>query len=107
MSVVPSAFKQAGPFELEITWSDGHVSLYPVAHLRANCRCASCIDEWTGERRLDPKKIPALIRPVEVSPVGRYAINIVWSDGHASGIYTFEHLRDLCPCPKCAGATAS
>jgi DUF971 family protein len=34
--------------------------------------------------------------------VGRYAIRFHWSDGHSTGIYTFEHLRELCPCPICA-----
>jgi DUF971 family protein len=35
--------------------------------------------------------------------VGRYAIRFHWSDGHSTGIYTFEQLRELCPCPICAG----
>jgi DUF971 family protein len=33
--------------------------------------------------------------------VGRYAIQFHWSDGHSTGIYTFEHLRELCTCPIC------
>jgi len=37
----------------------------------------------------------------EVSPVGRYAITFVWSDGHDSGIYAFDHLRSICPCVSC------
>ncbi len=37
----------------------------------------------------------------QVEPVGNYAVRIVWSDGHSSGIYSFEHLRSVCPCPQC------
>lgn len=100
-SSVPTAIEQAGPSVLEIRWSDGHVSRYPVAYLRKACSCAACVDEWTGARILDPAQIPSDVRPVTVSPVGRYAINIAWSDGHRSGIYSFDYLREICPCPAC------
>jgi DUF971 family protein len=43
----------------------------------------------------------------EVNPVGRYAYSLVWSDGHASGIYAFEYLRTLCECEACGGASAA
>jgi DUF971 family protein len=99
----PRELKQAGPAALKIVWSDGHESTYPVVHLRRSCRCAACVDEWSGARLLDPGRIPESIRPVQIQPVGRYAINIVWSDGHSSGIYTYEHLRAICPCPACGG----
>ena len=39
-----------------------------------------------------------------VEPVGNYAIRIAWNDGHSSGIYSYEHLRKICPCPECAGS---
>jgi DUF971 family protein len=63
--------------------------------LRRSCPCAGCIDEWTGEPRLDPASISADVRPQELRPVGRYAIQITWSDGHSSGLYTFDLLRKL------------
>ena len=97
----PRELKQAGPTELQITWSDGHLSLYPVAYLRRRCRCASCVDEMSGTPILDPAKVSERIRPIEINPVGRYALNIIWNDGHSSGIYTYEHLRAICPCDKC------
>ncbi len=100
-SVFPRELKQAGSAGLQITWSDGHVSLYPVAYLRRNCRCASCVEEWTGKRILDPTKVSEDVRPIEINPVGRYAINFIWNDGHSSGIYTYEHLRSLCLCASC------
>ena len=43
------------------------------------------------------------IKPVTIEPVGNYAIHIDWSDGHRSGIFSFEHLRQICPCKECAG----
>ena len=98
---VPLALKQAGPAELQITWSDGHLSLYPVRLLRLNCRCASCVHEVSREPILDPATVSERIRPIEINPVGRYALNIIWNDGHSSGIYTYEHLRSLCPCKEC------
>lgn len=93
--IVPVGIQQAGPAELEISWSDGVISHYPVVLLRRACRCAACVDEWTGAPILKPDQVREDVRPVRVNPVGRYAINIEWSDGHRSGIYTFEHLREL------------
>jgi DUF971 family protein len=99
----PESIRQAGAAELEIIWNDGHVSLYPVVHLRRACRCASCVDEWTGEQVLKADRVDPGVKPVTIEPVGRYAIHIAWSDGHRSGIYSFEHLRSLCPCAACRG----
>jgi DUF971 family protein len=36
------------------------------------------------------------------SPVGNYAIQIQFSDSHATGIFSFSHLREICPCEACA-----
>ena len=94
-STTPSAIRQAGPRTLEIVWGDGHESRYDVRDLRLACGCAVCIDEWTGEGRLDPASVPEDVHPVRLDPVGRYAIQIAWSDGHASGIYPFRRLREL------------
>jgi len=104
-TLFPRELKQAGPAELEITWSDGHRSLYPVVYLRRNCRCAGCVDEWSGAPILDPSKVSAQVRPIQINPVGRYALNFIWNDGHSSGIYTYEHLRNICPCKECQKAT--
>jgi ATP-binding protein involved in chromosome partitioning len=95
---VPRAIRQKGPRELGITWGDGHESAYPVRELRLACACASCVDEWTGEAHLDPGSVPADVHPIAIRPVGRYAIQIEWSDGHTTGIYPFRRLRELCPC---------
>jgi len=88
---------------LEVEWEDGHVSVYPYRELRAACRCANCCDEDTGEVRIASDSIPADIRPLSISPVGRYAITIRWSDGHDTGIYPFSRLRAMCGCAECTG----
>lgn len=91
----PTEIGQQDARTLRIGWSDGHLSLYDVRDLRLACGCARCVDEWTGENRLDADAVPEDVRPVRIEPVGRYAIQIEWSDGHASGIYPFARLREL------------
>ena len=95
--VTPARIEQKGPRELAIVWQDGHESAFPVRALRLACACAVCVDEWSGEDRLDPASVPEDVHPLQIAPVGRYAIQIDWSDGHSSGIYPFERLRELDP----------
>jgi ATP-binding protein involved in chromosome partitioning len=94
-AITPTAIRQGGPRTLAIEWADGHQSLLDVRELRLACGCATCIDEWTGEGRLDPGSIPEDVHPLRIEPVGRYAIQIAWSDGHGTGIYPFRRLREL------------
>ncbi|MFP8874507.1 MAG: gamma-butyrobetaine hydroxylase-like domain-containing protein [Myxococcota bacterium] len=96
-STTPTQIQQMGPDALAIRWRDGHESVYPVRELRLACACAECVDEWTGATRLDPSSIPEDVRPTSIKSVGRYAIQIDWSDGHNTGIYSFEQLRKLAP----------
>jgi ATP-binding protein involved in chromosome partitioning len=94
-ATTPLEIAQKGPRELSIKWADGSLSVYPVRELRLACLCASCVDEWTGENRLDPTSVPEDVQPLKIESVGRYAIQIEWSDGHSSGIYPFRRLRAL------------
>ena len=88
---------------LEISWADGHISVYPYPYLRWHCPCAECKGEFGRPGLLDivdhlsPEK--EALRQVEL--VGAYALQPVWQDGHDTGLFTFETLRDLCPCPTC------
>jgi len=92
--------KEAGG--LRITWTDGHTGLYPYRYLRAQCQCAACVDEWSRKVLVQVDRIPDDIVPVQIRPVGRYAIHLEWSDGHGTGIYGFSLLRRLCPCERCS-----
>jgi DUF971 family protein len=88
---------------LRIRWQDGHVSEYEPRYLRVNCRCAGCIDERTGRPLLDASSVPDTVHPLSLRYVGRYALQFDWSDGHTTGIYPFDLLRDLCRCAACLG----
>ena len=94
-ATTPTSIRQDGPRALAITWADGHQSVYDVRTLRLACACAQCVDEWSGEERLDEASIPTDVKPVSIRPVGRYAVQIDWSDGHTTGIYPFARLRQL------------
>ncbi len=100
---------------VKIDWQDGHRSEYTVAYLRDECPCATC----TGAHGTEPQKSdysapdnpfqmyrPAL-KMLSVEPVGGYAIRINWSDGHNTGIYSWEHLRAICPCQECEAKRAT
>lgn len=80
---------------LQITWKDDVVTHFVPRYLRQLCPCAGCIDEMTGIRTLDPESIDEGVYPTAIHYVGRYALQFVWSDGHSSGIYTFEYLREM------------
>jgi ATP-binding protein involved in chromosome partitioning len=88
--------------EIRIRWRDGHESVYTGYALRVNCSCALCVDEMSGKKRFHDESISKDVYPLSIDPVGSYAICFRWSDGHSTGIYTFEHLRELCLCPICA-----
>ena len=84
---------------IRITWKDGHVGEYPKAHLRGYCPCALC----QGHGPSDEKKFVEVpeVDLTGIEPVGNYAVSFVWADGHRTGIYTYDYLRGLCPCPEC------
>lgn len=105
--ITPVGIAQAGPDRLRIDWKDGRRSLYPVRALRLACRCARCVEEMTGRPLLDETDVPEDVRPVRIHPVGRYGIQIGWSDGHDTGIYTFEYLRSLDPEAPRSGTAGS
>lgn len=104
VDVVPREVRRHGTDSVEITWSDGHASLFANRYLRDNCPCAFCRE--TRPRYSPPVRDAEAVHPVTISPVGLYAINVVWSDGHDSGIYSYQTLRALCPCDECAPAGA-
>jgi ATP-binding protein involved in chromosome partitioning len=85
----------AGDGKLRLVWNDGAESGLPFDFLRNHCPCALCVDEWTGERKNLILLLPSNFRPMRIEPVGNYAIQISWSDGHNSGIYSYRYLKEL------------
>ncbi len=101
MSVRPTKLERAEPRRIRITWSDGEVREYAYGQLRDKCPCATC-----REKRSAPPpsslELPILsaseAKPLEITgmkPVGNYAYSIDFSDGHTTGIYSFELLREI------------
>ncbi len=80
---------------LAIDWTDGTSQKWDVVDLRRACPCASCIDEWTGKNLIKEGQINDKVRPISINSVGQYALSINFSDGHSTGIYSFEKLRSL------------
>lgn len=81
---------------LRILWPGGPEVTVPAVRMRDACPCAGCVEEGTGRKLLDPATIPADIHPLEITPVGSYAVQFRWSDGHSTGIYSWETLRRAC-----------
>lgn len=90
-----------GERDVVVTWDDDHVGIFPARQLRLACQCAQCVDEMTGRPLLDPATVPPDVTAHSIGLVGNYAIRIDWSDGHTTGIYTYEVLAALCPCDEC------
>jgi len=82
---------------VRITWDDGHVGEYGEKYLRGYCPCALCQGHGAQIKFVD---VPDA-KLAEIRPVGNYAIEMRWFDGHSTGIYTFDYLRSLCPCSNC------
>lgn len=95
----------AGNGTLAIRWSDGHQSSYGYQYLRDRCPCATCIGaEGHESKAAAVTPLPMFkkaLKPERAELVGRYALQIYWSDNHSAGLYTFPYLRALCPCEAC------
>jgi len=93
---------------MTVNWNDGHTSEIPFTLLRNACPCAECRG---GHENMGADPEPELFTaPDEDTPatrlenieaVGTYGITPVWEDGHHYGIYSWNFLRKLCPCPVC------
>jgi len=94
---------QAIGSELAIKWDDGGESYVALRKLREACPCAAC----KGERDLlgrnhkgpDLPLLSTAFRIVRIVPVGKYAVQPVWADGHDTGFYSFDFLRRLADTP--------
>jgi DUF971 family protein len=104
---------------IDITWADGHASHYEFSYLRNECPCAICDDERGNRGELPGHSADNPAPAVNAAPnplqmykprlaarsaksVGNYAVQIDFTDGHSTGIYSFDYLRTICPCTECA-----
>jgi DUF971 family protein len=97
---------------MDIEWMDGHKSAYSFQYLRDACPCALCNDERVKQNREPgerPKAAPGALpmfkappKPTVAEGVGKYAIRFTWSDGHEHGIFSWDFLREFCPCRECS-----
>lgn len=93
--IEPIRFEQPEPQEIQITWKDRKKTSFRAQQLRRECPCASCVDELTGRKILDPASVGDDTAIVDADIVGRYAFRFTFSDGHSTGLYTFERLYEM------------
>jgi DUF971 family protein len=99
-------------FGVDIVWADGHRSHYEFAFLREECPCATCNDlrqkkeSMHAPNSATDRAVLPIYKPKVTAraakPIGNYALQIEFTDGHSTGIYSYEHLRSVCPCGECA-----
>jgi DUF971 family protein len=77
---------------LHLDWGDGREDCATAAALREACRSSRSV-----RARVDGRAVPAApdLTIVDVRPVGHYAVNLVFSDGHDRGIYPWGYLREI------------
>jgi DUF971 family protein len=96
--VQPTNVQQIGD-ELALKWDDGTETFISLEQLRRHCPCAGCKGEVDimGNLYKGPERpySPDSFRLVRLARVGGYALQPVWGDGHATGIYSFEYLKGL------------
>ena len=105
MDILPESISRDGDSAIVITWSDGKRSRLTASQLRSACPGATCREK----KRADEEEKPALsmglpvlkaqeARPLTITgmrPVGTYAYNIAFSDGHSSGLFQLETLYEM------------
>ncbi len=102
--MIASKITLLSPAELSIKWDDGHNTVISLKTLRDQCPCAGCRGETVLLKTYEPAKqpdLPGKYTLAGIQQVGHYAVQISWKDGHSTGIYTWEILRDLCECNDC------
>ncbi len=112
----PITISRKGPAELAIRWSDGHEGVFSFRLLRERCPCAMCGSKTShaapaaSPLPVMPPLVDGAAGPADIlslGPIGRYAVSFSFGDGHSSGIYSYDYLRGLCPCPACAAGRAA
>lgn len=91
--------------KISIEWADGHQSVYNLFGLRKNCPCVMCQGGHANMGQYDRSLF--FVEPtfryevLEAKQIGNHALKIKWNDGHETGMYQWETLREICPCATC------
>jgi len=97
MTTPPQTFRALrDELVFEIAWPGGPEVRMPFRYLRGRCPCATCVDEFTNERKVDVIDVPAAISVESAAMAGNYAVKLKWTDQHDTGLFTWEYLRQLC-----------
>jgi DUF971 family protein len=80
---------------LTVRWEDGKTTVFAPVWLRARCPCAGCVEEWTGKRTVGEAQVDQTVKAKGMSAIGNYAVQLEWSDGHQTGIYSWDYLLKL------------
>lgn len=99
MALHPERMEVVGRF-FAVLWSDGTESIVSLEDLRRACPCARCAGEpdVTGAVRMPAQKVeyvPASFELRHLERIGHYAVALRWGDGHDTGIYSWDLIRDL------------
>ena len=104
---LPVEIKRVGNSELRIAWDDGHASVFTMNELRIACPCAECIKNRSAPKnplRIISGPVVTTAAVEEMSLAGNYGLNLTFNDGHNTGIFSFDYLREICSCPNCKRA---
>lgn len=95
----PKQIKIVDKDKIQITWNDNLLTIIYLKYLRDECPCAGCKGETILLKTYRPPKLTVItpdmyiIKDIEV--VGEYAIKVSWKDGHDTGIYSWDYLKEL------------
>ena len=89
------------PDGIHVLWGDGHEGHYPHWYLRAACQCVDCLDGAGHNEMWFYESIPHDVQALDWMLVGQYSVQFLRSDGHYTGIYAYDTLRQICRCPVC------
>jgi DUF971 family protein len=86
---------QKDSYTFSIEWNDGCIQNFRLSDLQSNCPCANCFDEITGKSLLNPKNISEQVKAIVIRSVGSYGLQIQFTSGCCTGIFSFESLRKM------------
>jgi len=94
---------------MQITWADGHTSLYELSRLRRSCPCAGCKGEMGRPGTVNDATVftEQQTTLVDLQPLNRFGLQFTWADGHDDGLFSYDLLRRLCPCGVCAALSGA